>query len=311
MRITGLLLLTLLLIGVFCCPAHAEDKKVFFELKDGVLSLAIDGKPFTTYHYMNNGDDPKFLRPYFWPVLTSDGTEVTSDQTRLKAKEPKADHSWHRSIWVGWGDVNGYDHWTAKKWQQRHVDFKEISGHGFVEDLTWDGETPEKPVLTETRVVTFKIYPDGSRGIEIDSTLTAVNGDAVFKCAPLTGNSVEAGLIATRVAKEISADPKKVMTSAAGVTGEKDCRDKNAGWCDYSGTINGKIYGIGIVSAKDNPGGDFPWHIRAQGLFAQIGPLQWTLKNGESTTYKHLIVIHTGDATAAAIADKAKEWRGE
>lgn len=182
---------------------------------------------------------------------------------------------------------------------------------GFVEELTWDGKTPEEPVLKETRTVKYTAFADGSRGIEIDSALTAASGDAVFKCAPLTGNSVEAGLIATRVSKEISSDPNKAIVSSAGVTGEKDSRDKPAAWCDYSGTIAGKIYGIAIVNSKENPGGDFPWHVRVQGLFAQIGPLEWTLKNGETATYKHLIIIHEGDAKTGNIADKAKAWRGE
>src|SRR5579884_1239916 len=84
----------------------------------GALQITIDGAPFTTYRYTKQADDPAWDRPYFYPVLAQDGTPVTSDQWRLIQKE-HSDHPWHRSVWVGWGNVNGLDHWRLKEKQQR------------------------------------------------------------------------------------------------------------------------------------------------------------------------------------------------
>lgn len=274
------------------------------------LRVSAGGSAFTTYRFAPTPEDPHWNRPYFYPVLAADGTEVTSDQQRELLKDPKVDHPHQRSLWVGHGNVNGADHWLEKKYQQRHLKFTSILPDGFVEELAWDGDGPG-PVLTETRTVKFTVYPDGNRGIEITSALTAASADATFKCKPLNVSGVEAGLCAVRMAKPILDAPAatKKITTGAGALGEKAARSAPADWCDYSGQIAGKTYGVAMVNDARNPGGDTAWHVRLFGLLAHIGPLEWTLPKGQTATFHHLVIIHAGDATQAQVAEKAKAWR--
>jgi hypothetical protein len=282
------------------------------------LTIQIDGKPFTTYRFAPTPDDPHWRRPYFWPVLAADGAEVTSDQARLAEKDPKADHPHQRSIWVGHGDVNGANHWTEGPEQQRHVRFTRIQGDTFIEELTWDakggggdGKDGPPPVLTETRTIKILSFLDGARGIELTSAFTAANGDVDFKCKPLDVSGVEAGLCSVRLAKEITDGPAstKWITSSAPATTEADARAKRASWCDYSGLIHDRKYGVAIVNWPLNPGGDRPWHVRLSGLLAWIGPNNWTLPSHTTATFKHLIIVHDGDADTGNVSVKARAWR--
>ena len=75
------------------------------------LDITIDGKPFTTYRFVETPDDPGWHRPYFYPVLMPGDVEITADRYRQTLHDATPEHPWHRSVWVGFGDVNGVDHW--------------------------------------------------------------------------------------------------------------------------------------------------------------------------------------------------------
>ncbi|HEY4329208.1 MAG TPA: PmoA family protein [Phycisphaerae bacterium] len=294
-------------------PATGPGKIMITEEKTD-LKIEIDGKLFTLYRFAETADDPEWQRPYFWPVQAADGTDVTSDQMRVFKQDPKTDHPHQRSIWVGWGDVNGANHWTQSPEKERHVKFSKLDADGFVEELMWDSKGSTVPVLSETRTVKVVAFADGSRGLDITSKFTAPTVDAVFKCKPLNVTGVESGICSVRVAKAITDGPdaKKWITSGGGenpATGEAEARVKLETWCDYSGEIHGAKYGAAVVDYPKNPGGMTPWHVRLFGLLAHIGPLNWTLKKDDSATYRHLVIIHPGDAKDAKIDEKAKTWR--
>jgi len=54
----------------------------------------------------------------------------------------------------------------------------------------------------------------------------------------------------------------------AGQTGEKETWGKPAKWCDESGMIDGKPYGVAILDHPNNPRHPSTWHVRAYGLIA-------------------------------------------
>ncbi len=284
------------------------------------LEITIDGKLFTTYRFAPTPDDPAWHRPYFYPVLSTDGVEITSDQWRLQQKQPteaakkKIDHPHQRSVFVGHGDVNGADHWTHKdkeNEQQRHLKFTAVGPDSFTEELAWDSNEPNKPLLTETRTVKIIAYDDGARAIDVTSSLTAKNGDAIFKVKPLNVSGVEAGWLAARVAPSISdgiKDHKSQITSSAGATSEKEAREKPATWCDYSGPIDGKTYGIALFDHPTNPGSPTPFHVRNFGLLTHIGIHDWTLKQDQSQTIRHRLLFHIGDGKSANLDARYKEF---
>src|SRR5438105_1880437 len=60
------------------------------------LEITIDGKPFTTYHFNPTADDPEFHRPYFFPVFSSDGVQMTADRAKETVGQATREHPWHR-----------------------------------------------------------------------------------------------------------------------------------------------------------------------------------------------------------------------
>ena len=290
------------------------------KLTEGPTSVKVEigGKPFTEYRFAA-GDDKFFFRPFAYPVLASDGQAVTSDQIATNPKE----HPHHRSLWVAHGMVNGVDHWSHKDGAtQRHIRFARIEGDTLVEELEWSGKKPADPaLLKETRTLRFAQDADGARTIDLTIVLTPAGG------AVTLADTKEAGLAAVRVHPEIGTDkgPKATLTNSAGGKGEKAIWGKPAAWCDASGTIGQKVYGIAILDHPDNPRHPTTWHTREYGLHAanifglhdfdkkanaeHAGDL--TLEPGKTTTFKYRIVIHTGDATSAALDRRWKEFSGK
>jgi hypothetical protein len=309
----------LLLLCVLCASAvNSMAQAVKITDTKAALDITIDGKPFTTYRYTKAADDPEWRRPYFYPVLAAEGVELTSDQWRLQqaqkaeAERKKIDHPHHRSVWISHGDINGLDHWShLQKVRQQHVKFAKIEGDAFVEELAWEGKEPGKPVLTEVRTVRVVAYADGARGFDVTSVITAASGDAAFKVKPLNVSGVEAGWLAARVPPSLPAGVKggqsKVLSSA-GASGELECRSKPAVWCDFSGPVGDKTYGVVLFDDPKNPGSPTPFHVRAWGLLTHIGVHDWTLKNGQSQSIRHRLVFHPGDAKSAKLDERYKEF---
>lgn len=304
------------LLGAFLAAASAcvapagEAPAVKLQQETAAIRVEIGGQPFSAYCFADPKGSP-LVRPFLYPVLAPDGTEVTADQMLAKG----GDHPHHRSMWVAHGDINGVDHWTWKEAaqpKQRHVGFSKAEGDTIVEQLEWEGKTSE-PLLKETRTLRFFAFPDGARGIDLASIYEPAAGKVTF------GDTKEAGLCSVRVAKDLA--KTAVLTNSTGATGEKNCWGKRATWCDISGTIEGKPYGIAILDHPGNPRHPSYWHARQYGLLsANIfglgyfdkanpeGSGNFTVEQGKSVTFRYRVVIHQGDAKAADLDQKFKDF---
>lgn len=281
------------------------------KLTQGETSIAVEigGKPFTTYYFKPTANEP-FVRPFFFPVNAADGTTVTSDQVKTGG-----DHPHHRSFWVAHGSVNGVDHWMMKpeSAKQKHIAFTKVEGDTIEQTLEWEGKPGEPSLLKETRTFRFHALADGTRAIDLTLVLTANGTDVVM------GDTKESGLCSVRVPKSISSTA--VLTNSEGKTGEKEIWGKPAKWCDLSGKIGEKNYGIAIFDHPTNPRHPSTWHARGYGLmtsniFGQHdfdktkpkGAGDFKIENGKSATFKYRVVFHAGNATEAGIADKYTEF---
>ncbi len=278
------------------------------------IEVEIGGRLFTRYHFKDEKGEA-LLRPYLYPVLAADGTEVTSDQVLTGG-----DHPHHRSLWVAHGDVNGADLWEGAKAddkspRQASLSAPRIEGDMMTHHLVWEGKG-RKPMLREDRTLRFFVFPDGARGLDLTSVFMAESGPVTF------GDTKEAGLCAVRVAKEISDNP--TITNAKGMKGEEECWGKPAAWCDISGSIGGKPYGIAVLDHPENPRHPSRWHVRTYGLLtanifglsafereSSKGAGALTLEKGQSLTFCYRVVIHDGDAKAADLDGKFKDFAGE
>jgi hypothetical protein len=312
-------ILPLVLASIFLATAaRAAEVKLTQEATS--VKVEVDDKPFTVYHFAP-GDDKAFHRPFAYPVLAADGQAVTSDQVVTNAKE----HPHHRSFWVAHGDVNGVDHWShnAKSGKQRHVKFDKVDGDTVVERLEWEGATADAPpLLNEVRTLRFFALDDGTRGIDLTVALTPAKDAVTF------GDTKESGLAAVRVHPEIGNNEKGdkarkgALTNSTGATGEKAIWGKPAAWCDESGTIGGKPYGVAIFDHPSNPRHPTTWHTREYGLHAANifglhdfdpkntpkGKGDLKLEPGNTLTFKYRILFHAGDAAAANLPEKYTAW---
>lgn len=306
--VCGLLLLTTF-------AQAAKKGQVKLEEKDNHIAVSIDGKPFTDYYFATEGDRP-FVRPFFYPVLAADGTEMTNDQLRSAG-----DHPHHRSLYVAHGDVNGADHWSLMQKpipQQRHLKFNRLEGDTLVQELEWEGKGTEEgatapPILHETRTIRFFALPDDSRGIDLTVELRALADSVTF------GDTKEAGLCTVRVAKAIS--DTSTITNSAGQTGEAEAWGKPAAWCDISGKVDGKDYGVAILDHPDNPRHPTRWHVRGYGLMAANifglsdfdkaapGTGALTIKKDDTLTFRYRVIIHPGTAAEAKLDEKFEEFK--
>jgi hypothetical protein len=318
---------SILICSTFAPTAARADEGATVKIAqlDNHLEVTLGGKPFTSYWYAKRDDRP-YVRPFFFPVMAPGDVPVTSDQYPLVEiqKVPKADHPHHQSLWVSHGDVNGVDHWSLAKGadspKQRHVKFSRIDADGFVESLQWENND-HQPMLDETRTVRFIAYPDGGRAIDIASAFTPIDGPVTF------GDTKEAGLMAVRLATSIAAHPTLSQSTGAsgeGAAGEKACWGKAADWCDESGLIDGKPFGVAVFDHPANPRRPATWHVRAYGLLAaNIFGLSefdkknakhsgdFTIEKGKTVTFHHRAIIHAGMAADAKLDEKYKQFAAE
>lgn len=314
MNRTILTLWSLGLAMAFAATACAAGQgQVKLARDDRVIRVEIDGKPFTTYYYAD-GKGRAYVRPFFYPVLASDGTEVTSDQVTSGG-----DHPHHRSLWVAQGNVNGADHWAFPRGyqpKQRHVKFNRVEGDTIQQQLAWEDKQGE-PILNETRTLRFFMYPDGCRGIDFTLVFTPIDQPVTF------GDTKEGGLCSVRVAKSMSAN-KATISNSTGMAGEKNIWGKKAEWCDVSGPVGGKNYGVAILDHPGNPRHPSNWHVREYGLMGAnafglhdydktlpAGAGNFTMTKDKPTTFKYRVVIHQGDAGSAALDEKFKAFAGK
>ena len=309
--------LTLGTLPTRAAEGTGREKGVKLTEQEGLVRVEIDGKHFGDYRF--DEKDANFKRPYMYPVNAADGQCVTSDQVRLKTKE----HPHHRSFWVSHENVNGVNHWTITPdaGLQKHVKFLEpLTGDTIKEEIEWLGKDKQHVQLREIRTVRFSSYPDGTRAIDLTVHLTAENEDVTL------GDAKDAGLCSVRVHPQMSGDPKAkpspgMITNAAGQHTEKEAWGKPANWCDYTGKIDGKTYGITTFDHPSNPRHPTTWHVRDYGLMSANcwgysyfdkknpkGAGDMKIDKGKSVTFQYRVLIHTGDVKAANVDEKYKEW---
>ena len=288
------------------------------------FEVVIGGEPFTTYQCSNDN-----RKPFLWPVYGEGKVGMTRDWPMDPSKafpEPKwNDHIHHKGIWTSFGNVNGADCWgedTDRAGYQHSDDVTSGSGnaYGWIHAKnTWQ-DKEHKPVIAEEREYRFYDAPAGLRIFDETITFTAAYGEVKF------ADTKEGGLVAFRIRPDLVEEKGKsgngtgVITNASGEKGEKACWGKKSPWSDYYGEVKGT--GIRGIAVFDTPGNlRYPtnWHIRAYGLNgANCFGLSsftdkkengdFTLENGKSITFKYRVVIHSGDAEQAKLADRYADY---
>jgi hypothetical protein len=302
------------------------------------IAVQIDGKPFTVIHIA--GTD--LNRPYLHPLRSATGRIVNRSVPAGQLAGETTDHPHHAGLFYGHGDVNGYNYWAVQNGPSapsetgatmgrivlaRVVSVTSGKESGSV-DVVFNWLKPDgKPLLTETRKMTFHAHPE-LRIVDFDFDLQAADGnEVVFR-------DTKEGTFAMRMATALEEPPVKTSKTANAPArtgtllnaqgGEREAKvwGRRSEWVDYSGAVDGEKVGVVMMDHPGNPRHPTYWHSRGYGLHAinpfgvsdflndktQSGSL--TLAPGEHVRFRYRVVIHPGVSRTRLQALFAEYARG-
>ena len=322
LRVLPLLVLaTLLAPSAGLHAAAASDVKL--TRADDRVRVEIGGKLFTEYVFKGGP------RPYFYPVLAADGTELTRNFPMKKGVAGEVeDHPHHRSLWFTHGAVNGVDFWAEggnNKGQivSESVEHSLKDGVGTIKARNkWVGADGTVHLTDET-IVKIRGTADG-RMLDYEVTLKAPAGK------PVVFGDTKEGSMAIRLplwmtpthsqGKSKKHEGKGTIVNDSGQLNDETWGKKST-WVDYYAPKDGKVYGVAMFDNPKNPRFPTWWHVRSYALFAanpfgkhdfeklpdaKAGDL--TIPAGESVTFRWRIYFHMGDEKTAKIAERYKEY---
>ena len=198
-------------LAVSLCTAAPAVAQVTITQGPEQIAVEINGKPFTVFYVA--GKD--LNRPYLHPLRSATGKIVNRSFPAGQLPGETADHPHHAGLFYGHGDVNGTTtgpYRTCRRPPRRptptmgRIVLKNVASVKSGKDsgtvdvvLTWlkpDG----KPLLTETRKMTFYAHPE-LRIIDFDFDFAAID-KVVFR-------DTKEGTFAMRMATALEEPPAK------------------------------------------------------------------------------------------------------
>ena len=295
---------------------------------DHRVDVMVDGKLFTAYRWPDN-----VYKPILYPLITSNGTEVTRGFPLVPREGERTDHRHQVGNWLNYGNVNGYDFWgngsSGKRNEEKggvikHLGIDKLSGGAgeasMVTSASWV-DPSGKELLAEKTEYHF-IADDSIRIVDRITTLTTTGQE------PVSFKDTKEGMFGIRVARQLELPSQQgvILTDASGkaatvktvsnegvtgnyrssegVTGE-EVWSTRARWMDLFGSIGNEKISVVICDHPDNISYPTYWHARGYGLFAAnpLGAkdftkekevLDYSLPAGESLTFKYRIIISSG-----------------
>lgn len=318
-------IIALIIATTFAPLTRAADKapKVKLTQLEDRVRVEINGQLFTEYIF------GVYAKPIMYPIIGPGGVEMMRHYP-MKDDVPgeSKDHIHQRSLWYTHGDVNGVDFWAEAGSKnppltnvgtivQTGISKIESGNRGILHtNNKWVG--PQNQILlTDSRAISFAMPGEDNedRYIDFRITLKASHGDVTF------GDTKEGSMgIRTHPNLRLKNDPKKGVTTANGQAinsnGDEGASlwGQKTPWVDYWGNIDGQTVGVAIFDHPSNYNYPTWWHARDYGLIAanpfgkhyfegaEKGAGDFTLKNGESTTFRYRFLFHEGNAETASIA---------
>ena len=344
MNYNTLKLLTFLISSllIFSQCNHKQPVELLVIDAENKVDVMIDGKLFTSYIYPNN-----IMKPVLWPVMSPAGNMLTRSYPMIQKEGERVDHRHHIGIWLNYGDVNGLDFWNNGKTtspEQKHlygsIFHKSIekveSGNGkalLATTALW--KSPDNIIMLEEQTSFNFIARGNMRVIDRITILKAVIDTVKF-------TDDKEGMFGIRVARELELPSEKSIKltdghggiaevekidnqfvkgnyrSSEGVEG-KEVWSARGRWMKLSSEIKGEQVALVIIDHPSNIGYPTYWHARDYGLFAAnpLGQkvfskgkneLNFSLKKGESVTFKYRLVVAAENLTDIQINKLADEY---
>jgi hypothetical protein len=319
------LLLAAAVSAVLFSQAAVADDVTLTPLADRVR-IEIGGKLFSEYIFSGAH------RPYLYPILAADGTELNREFPMSSPPGEEHDHPHHRSLWFAYSNVNGIDFWN-----EGSAGSNRPKG-SIVHDSLVETTSGETGVI---RARDRWVAPDGTL-ICTDDTTVRIQGTADARVldyevtvhalpdTPLFFADDKDGAMAIRLAQWMTMPHKNGKQDVPGnghiATSGGDLDEKawgkRADWCDYFAPRDGKTYGVAIFDDPRNLRHPTWWMARDYGLFG-ANPFgqhwyenlkdnphagDYTVPAGGSITLRYRFYFHLGDTAAADVAGHYAEF---
>ena len=280
------------------------------------ISVDVDGKPFTTFHYgADNG------KPFLAPLRSASGKIVTRHFPMEQIAGESRDHLHHTGLWFSYDDVNGVKFWendpsytkpNIGRIVVRSAQFKDGPAGTLTAVMDWR-DPKGKTLLVEDRIMTFRSDPK-LRIIDFEITLTAA--------VDVTFGDTKEGAFAIRLADNFTERKGAKLVDADGRVSMANIWGKRSNWVDYTAEVEGERLGVAIMDHPTNERNPTYWHARDYGLFAlnpfgrmAFDPKQeesnWKLPAGKKLTFRWRVVIHPGDAETGHVAEIYKQYSAQ
>src|SRR5258707_15176299 len=149
-----------------CCLAIGTSLFAQVKFAPEDISVNIDGKPFTVFHYGTSSN-----KPYLAPLLSASGKIVTRGFPMENIPGESRDHLHHTGLWFSYDDVNG-----VKFWENDPTYTKTPLGRIVVRSAEWkDGEH------TGTLAATMDWRDQNGKVLLVETRNMAFSGDAKLR----------------------------------------------------------------------------------------------------------------------------------
>jgi hypothetical protein len=333
-QLSYLVLILAVLTSISCnskSGGEEQTAKITFSENNATkkVDVLVDGQLFTTFQWPEN-----VTKPVFYPILTSEGTEITRGFPLNPKAGERADHPHQIGMWLTYGNVNGLDFWgngskglgirNANGGVVKHLKTEKISegsGEGsFTTTESWV-DTSDVELLREVtefhfiakgniRIIDRKtILTAGEKAVNLPDTKEGMFGIRVARQLelPTVGNVVlynEDGTT-SREKDTLNTGITGNYLSSEGISGE-EVWGTRARWMHLFGNIEDEKISLVICDHPENPNYPTYWHARTYGLFAAnpLGvkdftngkdSLNFSISPGQSVTFRYRVIVASGE----------------
>ncbi len=294
------------------------------------IEIVFGGRLVTKYHAGYEEG-----KPYFYPIMGPSGENMTRHWPMNETfEDEERDHPYHRGMWYGLGDVDGYDFWHTSGGGEADDGDQPGKPYGVIRHKGMNGVIIKGPTITiktksdwlvagdatkricsDRREFTLFYREDGSLALDLTLRLIADAGD-------ITIGAVEEAGWAIRTIPTLRLKGKvgkgHILTSRGDEGGaDGEVSGGRAAWVDNHGPDRaGNPVGIAIFDHPENLRFPTWWRTTEHGLIAANpfapgnlaeGGSEKTdktiLRNGESLVFRYRTIFHEGGPQTAGIAE--------
>ncbi|WP_426006321.1 PmoA family protein [Paenarthrobacter sp. NyZ202] len=298
------------------------------------LTFGVDGRHLATYVYRPADDQYESPRPFFHPLTTLGGDEVTIYRPW--------DHVWHKGLSWALPNVGEHNFWGGATYTRstgyanldnngamNHEAFARIQerpqGITATESLVWTAQPaepgtsfepapPGKPLISEQRSFAIQLLPSGEEWVLLfDTTMENVSGTEITIGSPTTEGRDNAGYggLFWRGPRSFTGGEFRSETGS----GADEFMGTRSPWIAFTGQHDDTCRKSSILFVEDqaNPGASNQWFARSS-MFACLGSAPFfseevPLKVGEPLRYRYAVVIADGSLDADSAAALAEAGR--